>query len=121
MADPRPPTKLPNAHLAVIDQRKVSDYLLNPAHPDNGGKSKFFELLGYSRTDASPLIRALKRVAEAGDAVERLDSIHGQKYVVDGMLMSHTEQDRSRPVRTVWIIARSTDAPRFVTAYPREE
>lgn len=31
--------KLRNAHLAVVDRTKVFDYLLNEAHPDNGGKS----------------------------------------------------------------------------------
>jgi hypothetical protein len=51
--------------------------------------------------------------------VERSESVHGEKYIVDGMLMSHTEQSRSRAVRTVWIVERSTDAPRLVTAYPR--
>lgn len=116
-----PPTKLPNVHLALVDQRKVSEYLLNPAHPDNGGKSKFFELLGYVRADPSPLVAALKKAAETGEIVESLKSAHGEKYVVDGVLMSHTEQKRSRPIRTVWIIERSTDAPRLVTAYPREE
>ena len=116
-----PPTKLPNAHLALVDQRKASEYLLNAAHPDNGGKAKFFELLGYVRGAPSHLVAALKAVAEAGEVVERFESVHGQKYVVDGMLMSHTEQKRSRPIRTVWIIERSTDAPRLVTAYPREE
>ena|SRR5438270_670492 len=116
-----PPAKLPNPHLAVVDHRKVVDYLLNPGHPDNGGKSRFFELLGYLRSDTAPLVAALKSVAEAGDVVERLESVHGQKYVVDGVLMSHTGQNRSRRIRTVWILERSTDAPRLVTAYPGEE
>jgi len=112
---------LPNAHLAVVDPRKVADYLLNAAHPDNGGKSKFFEGLGYVRSDPSLLVEALKSIAVDGEVVERFESVHGQKYVVDGMLMSHTEQNRSRAIRTVWIVERSTDEPRLVTAYPREE
>jgi hypothetical protein len=37
--------KLRNAHLAVIDRGKVLDYLLNEAHPDNGGKARFFASL----------------------------------------------------------------------------
>ena len=35
------PMKLPNAHLAIVQQEKVKEYLLNPAHPDNGGKAAF--------------------------------------------------------------------------------
>jgi len=33
--------KLPNADLVVVDRAKVVDYLLNEAHPDNGGKRGF--------------------------------------------------------------------------------
>ena len=64
--------------------------------------------------------RGAESIAVLGEVVARFESVHGQKYVVDGMLMSHTEQNRSRAIRTVWIVERSTDAPRLVTAYPRE-
>ncbi|MEJ7712567.1 MAG: DUF6883 domain-containing protein [Pyrinomonadaceae bacterium] len=33
---------LPNAHLALVERGKITEYLLNPAHPDNGGKAPFF-------------------------------------------------------------------------------
>jgi len=36
---------LPNAHLAMAEQEKICGYLLNPAHPDNGGKAQFFMAL----------------------------------------------------------------------------
>jgi hypothetical protein len=35
--------KLRNAHLAIVERSKIVDYLLNSAHPDNGGKALFFE------------------------------------------------------------------------------
>lgn len=113
--------KLPNAHLAVVDQRKVADYLLNAAHPDNGGKARFFEALGYPASDAARLVDALRAVAETGETIERVESRYGEKYVVDGLLVSQTEKGRSRVLRTVWIIERGLDAPRLVTAYPRED
>ena len=69
---------LPNAHLAVVDQREVADYLLNAAHPDNGGKSKFFEGLGYVRSDPSPLVEALKSIAGVGEVVERSNRFMGR-------------------------------------------
>ncbi len=31
--------KLPNAAQAVVTRGKIADYLLNAAHPDNGGKA----------------------------------------------------------------------------------
>ncbi len=39
---------LPNAHLVIVDREKIKDYLLNPAHPDNGGKARFFLGLGFT-------------------------------------------------------------------------
>lgn len=35
-------THLPGAEAAFIDPRKISAYLLNAAHPQNGGKARFF-------------------------------------------------------------------------------
>jgi hypothetical protein len=43
--------KLPNSGSTIIEREKVTDYLLNPAHPDNGGKAAFFLLLGFNRGD----------------------------------------------------------------------
>ena len=97
------------------------DYLLNAAHPDNGGKAGFFEALGFSADAPEHLVDALRTVAVTGEAVDRVESSHGEKYVVDGLLALHTEKGHGRMVRTVWIIERGQDAPRLVTAYPREE
>ena len=45
--------RLPNADLAVVDREKITQYLLNPKHPDNGGKAVFFVALKFSRSDLS--------------------------------------------------------------------
>jgi hypothetical protein len=71
--------KLANAHLAVVDRTKVADYLLNDAHPDNGGKARFFVSLGFSRQDPERLMRALRDVAENGEVVKAAESLHGAK------------------------------------------
>ena len=54
--------KLPNAHLAIVEQEKVVEYLLNPAHPDNGGKAAFFRILGFDREDWSVFATALRKL-----------------------------------------------------------
>lgn len=82
------------------------EYLLNEAHPDNGGKG---------------LMKALRHVAEHGDVVSSTESVHGEKYVVDGWLSVHTHEKRHWSIRTVWIIDRGQNAPRLVTAYPGKE
>ena len=93
--------KLRNAHLAIVDRSKVLDYLLNEAHPDNGGESAILRIAGLL----------------AGGA----ESAHGEKHVVDGRLSGHTQERRQWSIRTVWIIERGEDAPRLVTAYPGKE
>lgn len=112
---------LRNAHLAIVDRRKVVDYLLNHAHPDNGGKAQFFASLGFSSDDPEALVQALQDVAQQGEVVRSTESAHGEKYVVDGWLSVHTQESRRRSVRTIWIIDRGGDAPRLVTAYPGTE
>jgi hypothetical protein len=113
--------RLRNAHLAVVDRQKVVDYLLNAAHPDNSGKARFFESLGFSNEEPERLMTALRAIAESGEVVENAHSIHGEKYVVEGWLRAHTEESRQRLIRTVWIIDSGRDAPRLVTAYPGKE
>jgi len=113
--------KLRNAHLAVVDRGKIVDYLLQEAHPDNGGKARFFTSLGFSRDDPERLVMALRDVAEHGEVVKSAESVHGKKYVVEGSLSRHTQESRQGRVRTVWIINRGDDVPRLVTAYPSEE
>lgn len=110
---------LPNASLATVDDRKVSEYLLNGSHPDNGGKAQFFLALGYSPLDIARLATALRGVAVSGHAVDQKTSRHGTKYVVDGRLQSLVEPAKDRPVRTVWIVEAGDHVPRLVTAYPQ--
>lgn len=38
---------LPNLRWAEFDRRKLSEYSLNPQHPDNGGKAEGWRALGY--------------------------------------------------------------------------
>jgi hypothetical protein len=115
------PVKLRNADLATVERRKVVDYLLNSAHPDNGGKARFFESLGFSVENPDLLIGALRGVAQTGETAEATESLHGEKYVVDGFLPAQTGTRQARLVRTIWIIDKSSEAPRLVTAYPWKE
>ena len=40
-------TKLPAATAAVVDDRKVREYLLSARHPQNGGKAMLFGAFGF--------------------------------------------------------------------------
>jgi hypothetical protein len=92
---------LPESARAVIDEQKVSGYLLKQDHPGNGGKAAFFLSLGYGPGDSGNLRVALLNVAALGLVVRQIASAYGQKFVVDG-----------------WLRPKSSGSPRFVTAYP---
>ncbi len=109
--------RLRNAHLAVVDRRKVTDYLLNAGHPSNGGKAKFFQSLGFSAEAPERLVEGLKRMS-VGDVTERVETRHGDVYAVEGLLIGPDATRPARMVRTVWIVDVAVGVPRFVTAYP---
>jgi hypothetical protein len=93
--------KLPNAHLAEAEQEKICGYLLNAAHPDNGGKAAFFAGLGFQAENWRALATALRELAVSCPAAKSLASAHGAKYIVDGRI--RTPGGRMLWVRTVWI------------------
>jgi Domain of unknown function (DUF6883) len=110
--------KLPNAQVALVEQEKVVQYLLNPAHPDNGGKAAFFGRLGFDPDHWSVFAAALRKLAVTGEVSKTVESPHGTKYVVVGTM--DTVSGESPMVRSVWIVDRGSDVPRLVTAYPKE-
>lgn len=107
--------RLPNAELAVVEREKITDYLLNPDHPDNGGKASFFVSLGFSHDDPHRLADALRKLALTDGATESMETKHGKKYIVDGELENPAGKEAW--IRSIWIIDAGTDFPRLVTAY----
>lgn len=111
--------QLPNADNAVVERDKIVSYLLNAAHPDNGGKARFFEGLGFESDRWETLAAAFRKLAREATVTQSVESPHGQKYVIVGKIESPS--DRVAMVQTVWIVDRGADMPRLVTAYPYEE
>jgi hypothetical protein len=110
---------LPNKERAVVEPEKVRDYLLGETHPDGYGKADFFTAKGFRRENWQVLADALKQVARESPVTKSMTSLHGQKYIVDGILQ--TPSGQTSLVRTVWIMDAGGDTPRLVTAYPREQ
>ncbi len=108
--------KLPNREKAYVPISKLIDYLLSETHITGKMKSKFFRLFGFDESNLGMLEQGLLAIAKTQDIVEVNKSAHGTKYIIDGSLF--TPINRFVTIRTVWIIERDQDAPRFVTAYP---
>jgi hypothetical protein len=111
--------KLPNPSRAVIEREKIVDYLLNPAHPDNGGKAEFFEALGFQPEKWGILAAAILAMARQTEVAENVSSPHGQKYVIVGRIES--PDGKSPLVKTIWIVDSGAKTARLVTAYPYSE
>ena len=108
--------KLPNAELAVIDMRKLSDYCLNPLHDEGKHKARLFAAaLGMTADDAEELGAALLQAALAQDAQLGRRDDYGQRYTIDFPLEWHGKQ---AVIRSGWIIEHDADAPRLTTCYP---
>jgi hypothetical protein len=108
--------KLPNAQAALVPERKVTLYLLNPAHPAGGSKATFFLRAGFSVSEWRLLADALAGHAREHDVVETAQTLHGARYVIDGPLAA--PNGTLLNVRSAWFIDTGSVHPRFVTAHP---
>jgi hypothetical protein len=108
--------KLPGVQSASVPERKVTQYLLNPAHPAGGSKASFFLRFGFTVAEWRRLADALLQHAREHEVVETEQTSHGTRFVVDGPL---TAPDGTRlNVRCAWYIDSGGGAPRFVSAHP---
>ena len=108
--------KLPNAHAGHVPEKKVTLYLLNPAHPAGGSKASFFLRFGFTAAEWQRLSEALLRHARENDVVETEPTRYGIRYVVDGPLAA--PDGALLNVRSAWFIDTDGTEPRFVTAHP---
>ena len=107
---------LANLDDAVIDPRKLRDYLLSAEHPLGRFKARFFAALGFSADhwqefDSALRTQHLTQEAEAGPT-----ATGGRKFIIRAILTG--PNGRSAAVVSVWFIRAGEMAPRFVTAYP---
>lgn len=106
---------LPGVENAVIEPRKLRDYLLSASHPVGRTKAEFFARLGYTRENWHALAADLRVLAEREEATRIDTTQYGTKYDVRGPIVGPMAE---AGVVTAWIIIRDEDFPRFVTAYP---
>jgi hypothetical protein len=89
---------------------------LSTTHPIGRSKSVFFSEIGYNQSNTEALEQALLNIAKIGKVLEKSQTVHGTKYIIDGLISS--PKGNKKTLRTVWIIDKGHDHPRFVTAYP---
>lgn len=106
---------LPNADRAVIDERKLTEYALNPAHPRGREKARqFATALGYDRANYAGLVDQIRAAIGLHEAMLVRQDRYGRHYRVDLTLAG---PQGTAQVRTGWLIDRGKDVPRLTTAY----
>lgn len=107
--------KLRNADRAIIEPRKLHDYLLSLAHPLGRFKAQFFAKLGYSSDTWRRLANDLREQHLTQDARTLSPNEYGVKYEIVAPLKGPLGPAVS--VVSVWFIPKGGSVPRFVTAY----
>jgi hypothetical protein len=107
--------KLPNGDKAVVEDRKLWAYVLNPKHPSGREHAYLFKLLlGIDLSNWKTLKAELLRAAREENALIGRTSSFGQKYEVRFEMAGA----RGRYIiLSVWIIEAGDSVPRLVTAY----
>jgi hypothetical protein len=108
--------KLPNADRAVIDDKKITGYLLCDTHHVGGPKSAFFKRFGFSSDRPEELAGALLAHAAACEVQKMITSSRGTKYEISGPLQA--PDGRLPLIESVWILLAGDSVPRLVTAVP---
>ena len=107
--------KLPNAERAIVEGRKLREYVLNLAHPVGKHHATLFSrLLGIDLDNSHVLKEAILGAARTGDVNREIVTKHGRKYEMR-FTMSGPAGDKT--VLAVWIIDEGDDRPRLVTCY----
>jgi hypothetical protein len=110
-------SQLPGVANAILDDAKITDYLLAPSHSTlAAGKAKFFLGHGFSQRDWRELKTALLDHPQANPVTGQAKTPFGEKYEVSCSLV--TPDGRNPCVISVWIVEPPDPNPRFVTAYP---
>lgn len=107
--------KLPNAERAIVDIRKLQEYVLNPYHARGRHKARVFEsALGLTLSDAEELRAALLEAAHRLDAAPRDADEHGRRYVIE---FEMERGARHATIHSGWIVRKGENFARFTTCY----
>jgi len=108
--------RLPQAEVALVEEHKLTGYLLSASHPTGRAKAQFFNGFGF-KLEAWEILRdELLRHARENCMTAGEVNAFGAKYLVDGPLLS--PDGRNPRVRAIWFVEAGDTRPRLVTAYP---
>lgn len=107
---------LPNSGCALVEVKKVVDYLLNADHPDGRSKAKFFTARGFSVGNVAVMQAALRTQGQENLVTKITSHPWGARYQVD--CHCPTPDGVNPCIRTVWEVETPEACPRLITAHP---
>ena len=96
---------LPNGENAIVEERKLSDYLLSETHPVGRAKARYFRKLGFSNKNAKEFKDILLRIANSTPVSQQLNTTYGTKYIITAEIP--TSSDKTYTIITIWIIEKN--------------
>ncbi|WP_057092355.1 hemagglutinin repeat-containing protein [Comamonas thiooxydans] len=103
------------AERAIIDQRKLKDYALNPDHPVGGNKARVFEsALGFNKENSDILMRQLQEGVMKNTPIPGKIDQYGTRFTVDIPVVGPRG---SGIVRSGWIYKPGSDTPELTTIF----
>lgn len=108
--------QLPNCECAVVEQKKIVEYLLNLSHIQGASKAKFFLARGFALAQWQSMRDALIVQGCRNLVTKVTPHSWGVRYQVD--CHCPTPDGVNPCIRTVWEIAAAGACPRLLTAHP---
>jgi hypothetical protein len=100
---------MPNVASAFVADAKVRDYLLDPAHPNNGGKAGSFRRFGFTQQHWPDLENGLRFHPQANPVAIVTRNPYGIRYTVRCSLSS--PDGRNPCITTIWFTDPSSNRP----------
>lgn len=107
---------MPNNEQSIVEEKKITHYLLSDTHEIGKHKAEFFKNFGFVITDVNTFISSLIQHSIERDIEETTTTEFGDKYELKCKIQ--TPDDRNPCIMTVWIIGNGKYKPTLVTAYP---
>ena len=114
--------ELPDWREVQISDKKLTDYLLNPKHPDGQSKAWFLGRFGYHIPNYLELKKSLLEIARTGELIKMEERPpFGTRFTIKGILQ--TPDGRNPIVITGWFIEAEDDLKilKFVTMVPEKK
>ncbi len=101
--------KLPNRVQAIIPEGKLTDYCLNPFHPDGKHKAKVFKrALGITQENSEELKRLVLQSAQSGEVIKEQENDFGKIYRVECEIEGINQKEI---LCTLWIVHKGDYTP----------